>query len=111
MLQKSAFFFWEIETVDGEVYFQDSGIKWQDIDSDTVLRASILPSIKNLQRIDIFCHKDNKFVGWFGKGFIKQANGFKLSNYLHCIETEHQRVWVFDTGRVIITHRKFNLRI
>ena len=102
---------WEIQTVDGTLYKKGGSIKWQKIDPESVLRASLVPTLFGLERVDVFCGPGNRFVGWFGKGFLKQVNDFKLTEYAQCIETEQQRVWVLSTGRVIITHPGYNLRV
>ena len=104
-------YIWEIETVDGQVYQRGGKKRWQDIDRETVLRASLVPQSDTLQRVDVFCSSDNRFVGWLGKGFLKQANNFKLSEYVQCIETEQSRVWAFSDGQVMITHAQFNLKV
>jgi len=102
---------WEIETVDGQVYQRDGKKRWQEIEPETVLRASLVPQSDTLQRIDVFCSSDNRFVGWFGKGFLKQVNNFQLSEYAQCLETDGQRVWVLSGGQVMITHPEFELRL
>ena len=104
-------YIWEIETVDGQVYQRGGKKRWQEIDPETVLRASLIPADSGRQRVDVFCSSDNRFVGWFGKGFLKQANNFKLSEYVQCIETEQSRVWALSDGCVMVTHADFELRV
>jgi len=110
-MELSELYKWEIQTVDGEVFKRGGALKWQDIDRETVLRASLVPQVDGLQRVDVFCSADNRFIGWFGKGFLKQANNFQLSEYVQCIETEQSRVWAFSDGGVMVTHADFELRI
>ena len=109
-MELSDHYTWEIETTDGEVYARGGGKRWQDIPPETVLRASLVSAIGN-PRVDVFCGPTNPFKGWFGKGYIKQSEGWQLAEYAQCIETEHQRVWVLSGGQVLITHPEYILRV
>lgn len=111
-IELSDYYAWELETVDGQIYSREHGHKWQDANPDEVMRASLVPVAPGLPRHDVFCHADNQFRKWFGKGFIKwQSSGFKLNQYAHCIETDQARLWVLTDGRTLTTHIGFNLRI
>lgn len=103
-------YYWEIERSDGEIFSQWSPngneTRWRDVDKlELVVRASLIPKISTLPRHDCFIDisKGEKFIKRFGRGFIKQSNNFKLSQYLNCIVTNKYRLWVFPDGRTMIT--------
>ena len=101
---------WELELADGTRVTQAAGQRWQDVDPAAVLRAGLVPTAGG-PRVDVFCSPVNRFVGRFGKGFLRQANGFQLGEYAHCIETTTQRVWVLSGGHVLVTPPEHNLRV
>lgn len=110
-MQLSDVYAWELETCDGKVYRRGGGTRWQDVPEDTVLRASLVPQTVGLSRVDVFCHAADRFRGWFGKGFLKQASNFNLTEYVQCLQTTQRRVWVMSDGRVMVTHPDFELRV
>lgn len=110
-MELSGLYDWEIETISGAVYRKGGDKRWQEIDATSVLRVSLIPNARNLAPVHVYCSPDNAFVGWFGKGFLKQQDEFRLSEYAQCIETEQQRVWVLSDGKTIITHPDFELRV
>jgi len=110
-MELSEHYTWELETVDGQVYRRGGGTRWQDVPAATVLRASLVPNAVGLSRVDVFCHQDDQFAAWFGKGFLKQSAHFNLTEYVQCIQTTQRRVWVWSDGRVLVTHPDFDLRV
>lgn len=104
---------WEIETSDGQVFRQydehGSEQTWKTIELDKIVRVSMMPSLSLLPRHDCFldASKGEKFLRRFGRGFIKQATeGFRLKEYINCIVTNRYRLWVFSSGRVIVTNNE-----
>lgn len=118
-MKVSDIFYWEVELKTGEVFSQWSPdgkneAKWKDVrDLDGVIRASIIPKIPALTRHDCFIDIDNghKFIRRFGRGFLKQSEGFELKMYLNCIVTNWYRLWVFPDGRTIITPSGEEIRL
>jgi hypothetical protein len=109
-MKVSDLYYWEIELSTGETYAQWSPAgneaKWKDVrDLDNVIRASLIPKLSALPRHDCFIDIDNghRFIRRFGRGFLKQKEGFELRQYLNCIVTNRFRLWVFPDGRTIIT--------
>ena len=103
-------YFWEVEKADGTIYSQWSPdgneTSWKDVKNiEIVVRASLIPKISSLPRHDVFIDisKGERFIRRFGRGFIKQSNDFKLSQYLNCIVTNKFRLWVFSDGRTMVT--------
>jgi hypothetical protein len=108
---------WEVETLDHTVIRQYPGDGTETpstkIPVGEVVRASIVPHLGAGPRHDVLLDhgRGEKFVKRFGRGFIKERpDGFKLEEYLQCIETTSYRFWVFSTsGRVLVTNPKFEM--
>ena len=102
---------WEIETSDGSILrqYDEQGNEqtWKQVDTDKVVRVSMMPSLPVLPRHDCFvdASKGEKFIRRFGRGFIRQTeDGFRLKESLNCIVMNRYRLWVFSTGRTMITN-------
>jgi hypothetical protein len=112
-------YYWELELSTGEVHrqYDKNGhvYSWKDIEKlDLVVRASMIPKLNGLPRHDVFIDisKGEKFIKKFGRGFIKQGNdGFKLRQYLHCIETNKYRLWVFPDGKTLTTRPDYEVML
>ena len=110
-------YFWEMEMSGGEITAQydkaGSERRWKDLDVSKIVRVSLIPS-GALPRHDclIDLEQGESFVKRFGRGFLKSRDGFKLSEYLQCIETNKYRMWVSSiTGSVVITKPEYELYI
>jgi len=118
-MEISEFYQWEIETDDHEVIrqYNDDGTENPStmIPADRVVRASILPRIpEGRPRHDVLLDlsKGEKFVKRFGRGIMKNSNGggYKLAEYLQCIQTTYYRLWVFSmTGQSLVTNPDFEV--
>ena len=105
---------WEMETADGKILrqFEEDGKEntWKGLDVDKVVRVSILPLLTFLPRHDVFIDisKGERFIRRFGRGFHKQKNEFRLTEYINCVVTNRYRLWVFSDGRTITTRHDYN---
>lgn len=111
-------YWWEIETVDGAVLrqFGDDGKEntWKSLDPDKVVRVSFTPIVKTLPRHDFLIPIDKgvKFIRRFGRAFLKQADGFNMSEYANCIVTNKYRAYVFhSSGQVLVTDKNHEVYI
>ena len=108
---------WAIQTVDGEIIKKrnkDGSLKkWQDIDKDKIIRFSFVPMLPLLPQHEIFIDimRGNKFIKYFGRGFLKQKNRFKLSDYVFCVITEKFRVYVNHMGAMTITPKDYEMKL
>lgn len=111
-------YYWQLEMNDGRVYSQWSpdGKQrgYKDIeDLHNVVRASLIPKIDTLPRHDCILDYNNghRFIRRFGRGFMKQSEGFVLNRYLNCIVTNKYRLWVFPDGRAMVTPPHQEIRL
>lgn len=102
---------WEMETENGAVLrqYSDDGKErsWKTLDIDKIVRVSFLPRMSNfpVPRHDILIDisSGERFEKRFGRGFLKQTSGFDLAEYINCCVTNRYRLYVFSSGRVLIT--------
>lgn len=108
---------WLIQTSDGKVIKKrerDGSLnKWRDIDRDKIIRFSFQPQLPLLPKHEIFIdiHNGNKFIKYFGRGFLKQKNNFKLTNYIFCVVTKQFRVYVTHMGELMVTPKDYEIRL
>lgn len=118
-MEISEFYQWEVETLEHKVLrqYNEDGTENPStlIPVDKVVRVSILPRIpEGRPRHDVLIdhNKGEKFIRRFGRGIIKNNDGFNLVEYIHCVETNRYRLWVFSlTGRSLITNPQFEVYI
>ena len=118
-MQLSEIYQWEIETADRRVisqYKEDgSEVPSTTIPIDQVVRASIIARIGDFPRHDILIDlsKGEKFIKHFGRGMLKDnGGGYRLAEYLHCIETSTYRLWVFSSnGQSLVTNKECEIYI
>lgn len=101
---------WEIETVDGVILSQYAADgkeqSWKNVDTEKVVRFSYVPTVPLLPRHDVLFDLPNgdRFVRRFGRGFMKQKDGFEIKEYLYVVVTDKYRLYVFGaSGRTLIT--------
>lgn len=110
---------WQIETTDGYILnqYNDDGSEnnWKLLSIEKIIRVSVIPAIVGFIRHDCFIDigAGEKFVKRFGRGIMKNtANGYVLSEYIHCIETMAYRMWICSTtGQVMVTRPDYELYI
>jgi len=116
-LSPNQLYTWEFETNDGVILKQfDEGGKehpWTEVDKDKVVRISLCPTLPIMPKHTILINhiKGEKFVRRFARGFIKQSNNMKLSEYVHCIVTNKYRLWVFCDGKCVVTDKDHEIYI
>jgi hypothetical protein len=109
---------WEMETVDGQILkqYEPDGKEntWKSLDPEKIVRVTFTPVISILPEhtVSINHAAGEKFIKRFARGFQKdKGQGFHLAEYINCVVTNRYRVWVFSTGRVIITDPNYELYI
>jgi hypothetical protein len=110
-------YFWEIETVDGDVLrqYEENGKEntWKGLPLEKIVRCSFLPKIALFPRHDVLIDlpAGEKFVKRFARGFLKQTpEGIKLKEYLNCCVTNNYRFYVFGScGRTIVTRKDYEV--
>jgi hypothetical protein len=108
---------WEVEEPSGIIrQYNDDGSENSSsmIAITEIVRISIIPRVAGLPRHDVLINqeKGEKFVRRFGRGIMKNNGGYMLSEYLHCIETNRYRFWVFSsTGQSLVTNSEFEVYI
>jgi len=109
---------WEVETADGRVIRQyngdGTGTPSTEIPKEGIVRASLVPRLALLPQHDILLDssKGERFVRWFGRGFIKNPDGqgYRVSEYAHCIVTGNYRLWVMSSsGRALVTNPEYEV--
>jgi len=118
MLKPNTVYAWELETADGVVIkqYDEDGKEntWKSVNADAIVRFSFVPSINILPRHDVLIDHANgeRFVKRFGRGIIRQgSDGIKLREYINCCMTNRYRLWVFSTGRTLLTRSDYEVRI
>jgi len=118
MLKFNMIYAWELETKSGEVikqYSEDGKENtWKTVDPDSVVRFSFIPTIGVLPRHDVLIdyNSGEKFIRRFGRGIMRQkSSGIQLEEYLNCCVTNRYRLWVFSSGRTLITKPDYEVYI
>jgi len=114
-MRLSEVFQWEVEGPGGIVrQYNDNGSENPStLIPEDVVRISIIPFAGGVLRHDVIINKDKgeRFVKRFGRGIIKnRGGGYGLVEYLHCIQTNNYRFWVFSTtGQSLVTAPDFEV--
>ncbi|NOR27597.1 MAG: hypothetical protein GQ540_03600 [Lutibacter sp.] len=116
-MERNKSYNWIIETLDGEKLEQynsdGSENSWKGLNKKRIHKVSFIPNSPFLKQheliIDTF--NGNYFQRRFGRGFLKQSNQFKLSEYLNCIVTKHFRFYLTSDGQVIITPNNYEIKV
>jgi hypothetical protein len=117
-MEPNLIYFWEMETCEGEIRAQYDGNKkeqtWKTLPLEKIVRVSFIPTINILPKHDILIDLTlgDRFIRRFGRGFLKQgSDGIKLREYINCCVTNKYRVWVFSSGRVIVTPPELEINL
>lgn len=116
-MKPNSIYAWEVETEGGFILsqFNKDGQEnsWKVVDPEAVIRISFVPRMSNfpVPRHDILIDRANgeRFIRRFGRGFIKQSAGFELSEYINCCVTNNYRLYVFSSGRTLITRPDYEV--
>ena len=112
MLKLNMIYSWEMETLNGTILkqYNEDGTEnsWKSLNPDEIIRVTFIPLIpvfaKHSVIIDISVGE--RFIKRFGRGFMKQKDGFQLSEYLNCVVTNKYRFYLFSSnGGCLITHK------
>jgi len=108
---------WEMELADKTILkqYEPDGKEntWKSLAIDQIVRVGFVPSIAILPKHNVIIDRDKgiRFVRRFGRGFIKQKDGFRLSEYVNCVVTNRYRFWVFSNGSTLVTDPDYELYI
>jgi len=99
-MRRSDLYTWEVEKSDGEI------IRTGKIsEPEKVVRCSFVPALPILPKHDIIINPaiGERFIKRFSRGFLKAKDGFNMSEYLNCCQTNRYRFWLYSSGRGMIT--------
>ena len=98
---------WEIELNDSTIITEDNKI---NLDFNSVIRISYIPTILLFPRHDVILTDDNKFVKRFARSFLNFKGISK--EYLHCVITSNFRFYLKSSdGGTLLTNKDFEFYI
>lgn len=107
MRQPNECYTWVLKLADGSQFpqFMD-GVQRsaREVQADEVVEVAFLPNVGGLRGHVVRIDREggDRFVRLFGRGFLKQSEGFQLSGYAFCVETARFRAWVTWAGTVVV---------
>jgi hypothetical protein len=105
---------WEIMTTSGGTYSQynkdGSENPFPDVPPGLVAKIQYNPRIAGLPPHVLAFSDEFKFIRRFGRGFIKLSEGGQTKKYVFCTVTTQCRFYLLPDGRVMVTHKDFELR-
>ena len=118
-MKPNLIYMWEVQIANGAVFRRwnedgtENSFRKSVTVPDDVVRVSMIPRIPVLPQHDVLLdiRKGERFIKWFGRGFQKQSAGFNLVEYVNCIVTNKYRLWVYSSGKTLVTRRDFELYI
>ena len=112
MPKPSDIYTWELELKNGNKKIKKD-INWNKFNKNKIKIVSFIPLFPNLlPRHDLLVEDNPLQSKIFGRGFVKPTGeGYKLTDWVYCVETKKYKFWLFHNGRTFITNREYDLRI
>jgi hypothetical protein len=115
MVDPSEAYGWQMSDHKGNIHSQYSSdgreFPFPSIDPNNVVRLSFEPRAVGLPPHCLVFTDGLKFVRRFGRGFIRiGTEGQDARYYLYCVVTNSFRFYLLPNGRVIITHKDYEMR-
>ena len=114
-VEPSEVYGWQVRDAKGNVHNQygkdGREFPFPSIAPEMITRISFEPRVEGLPPHCLIFTDDLKFVRRFGRGFIRVgADGLEARYYLYCVVTNFFRFYLLPDGRVIITHKDFEMK-